>query len=35
MLSLGPVMTWRQPKAKAGTGLFWTWQPIYVWPETQ
>jgi DNA modification methylase len=33
MLSLGPnrVIAWRQPKAKAGTGLFWTWQPIYVW----
>ena len=35
MLSLLPladrVIIWRQPRVKAGYGMFWSWQPIYCW----
>jgi len=35
MLNLNPiperVIAWRQQKPKCGSGMFWTWQPIYCW----
>jgi len=35
MLNLNPrcerVIAWRQPRPRAGHGMFWTWQPIYCW----
>jgi len=33
MLSFNPdrIIAWRQPKVTAGSGMFWSWQPIYVW----
>jgi len=35
MLALTPscerVIAWRQPKVTAKGGLFWSWQPVFVW----
>ena len=37
MLSLSPmanrVIIWRQPVVKAGHGMIWSWQPIYIWND--
>lgn len=37
MLSLLPmanrVIIWRQPVVKAGHGMIWSWQPIYIWND--
>lgn len=37
MLSLSPmanrVIIWRQPVVRAGHGMIWSWQPIYIWND--
>ena len=37
MLSLSPMadrlVIWRQPVVKAGHGMIWSWQPIYIWND--